>query len=64
MRRKFQSWYAIQVNIQLTAGNSNDMVDLALSTVKPLGAQWLRDLYDYMLSKPEIVINGFSGLDY
>jgi len=40
------------------------MVDLALSTVKPLGAQWLRDLYDYMLSKPEIVINGFSGLDY
>ena len=59
MRSKFQNWYASQVNIQLAAGNSNEMVDLALSIVKPLGAQWLRDLYDYMLSRPEIIINGF-----
>ena len=36
LRGKFQSWHASQVNIQLVAGNSNDMVDLALSIIKPL----------------------------
>jgi len=34
-------------------------VNLALNIVKPLGVQWLHDLYDYMLARPEIVINGF-----
>jgi len=33
-----------------------------MSIVKPLGAKWLHDLYDYMLAKPEMIINGY-GLD-
>ena len=53
------SQYASQVNTQLTAGNSSDMVDLALSIVKPLDAQWLHDLYDCMLARPKIIMNGF-----
>lgn len=35
-------------------------VDLRLSIVKPLGAQWMIALYDYFKSKPEIAKNGFK----
>ena len=38
-----------------------EVVDLKLSVVKPLGAQWLIQLYDYMLQIPEFIINGFRG---
>ena len=34
-----------------------------LSIVKPLGAQWMIKLYDYMKSKPEIVHNGFKAVE-
>jgi len=34
-------------------------VDLQLSVVKPLGAQWITRLYDYFKSKPDIAKNGF-----
>jgi len=56
LRKKFQNRYASQVNSQLAAGSSNDM---ALSIVKPLGARWLCDLYDYILARPKIIINSF-----
>lgn len=32
-----------------------------MSVVKPLGAKWLIELYDHMLGRPEIIINGFRG---
>jgi len=35
-------------------------VDLRLSIVKPLGAQWIICLYDYFKSKPDIAKNGFK----
>ena len=37
-------------------------VDLRLSVVKPLGAQWMMKLYDYLKSKPEIIENGFRAV--
>ena len=46
-RKKNLELVASQVNIQLTAGNSNDKVDLALSIVNFSGAKWLHNLNDY-----------------
>jgi hypothetical protein len=28
--------------------------------MKPLGAKWIVQLYDYLKSKPDIVVNGFK----
>ena len=36
-------------------------VDLKLSIMKPLGAQWMIKQYNYLKSKPDIVQNGFKG---
>ena len=35
-------------------------IDLRLSTVKPLGAKWMSELFDYTKAKPEIISNGFK----
>ena len=39
-------------------------VDLRLSIVKPLGAQGMIKLYDYLKSKPDIIKNGFRSAGY
>ena len=36
-------------------------VDLKLSIVKPLGAQWMIELYNHLKSHPEIIQNGFRA---
>ena len=57
---KFQKWYAAQICCQLDEKQAADeTVDLALSIVKPLGAKWLIEMYDYFLQKPEVITNGF-----
>ena len=61
LRAKFQQWYSDKIRDSLDSTNKEGVVDLKLSVVKPLGAQWLMDLYDYMLQKPELIINGFCG---
>ena len=61
LRTQFSNWYADQICSQLRKGvNPVKSVDLRLSIVKPLGAQWMIALYDYFKSKPEIAINGFK----
>ena len=35
-------------------------IDLRLSVMKPLGAKWLIELYDYIKSKPDTIKNGFK----
>ena len=37
-------------------------IDLKLSIMKPIGAKWMIDLYDYFKAKPEIIINGFRAV--
>ena len=39
-------------------------VDVRLSVIKPLHAKWIVKFYDYLKSKPDIVINGWrkSGI--
>ena len=60
LRQKFHSWYANSVSTQLDGTKPRQPVDLRLSVVKPLGAKWLVDLFDYMKTKPEIIRNGFK----
>ena len=55
LRGKFQAWYAEQML------EGTETVDLKMSVLKPLGAKWLMEMYDHMLMKPEIIINGFKG---
>ena len=40
---------------------SYTVVDVRMSVVKPLSANWMIKLYDYMKSNPTIVSNGFAA---
>ena len=57
---KFRSLYAKKVCSQLQGHSEQKPVDLSLSVVKPLGRTWMVSLYDYLISKPEIIRNGFK----
>ncbi len=63
LRKKFQEWYGDIVYKQLESG-TEEPVDLRLSVMKPLTAQWAIDMFNYFESRPEIIINGFrkSGI--
>ena len=62
LRRKFHTWYAENVCAQLEGKLPKEQVDLRLNVVKPLGAKWMVELFDYMKSKPDIISNGFKKL--
>lgn len=64
LRRKFQEWFADQIAAQLeddTQQVNAQQVDMRLSIMKPLGARWLVQLYDYLCSNPSFIVNGFSA---
>ena len=58
---QFHYCYAKQICDQLNDGTQVVPVDLCLSVVKPIGAQWMMKLYDYLKAMPEIIVNGFGG---
>ena len=60
LRSEFRDWYAKQVCSQLDE-DCVELIDLRLTTIKPLGAQWMANAFDYIKSKPEIIKNGFSS---
>ena len=53
IRNEFTSYYSEQVLHQLQAGTSEDeiSVDLKLTTIKPLHAQWLVNLFNFMTTE-------------
>ena len=59
LRTEFQSWYARQVLRQRQEGQQK-IIDLKMSTVKPLSAAWIESACNYVKNKPEIIINGFK----
>ena len=61
LQQQFQELYAEEIYKQLDQKEGISPVDLRLSIVKPLGAQWMIKLYDYVKSKPDIIKNGFRG---
>ena len=62
LRQQFHKWYAERICQHLQDKTYVTPVDLRLSVVKPLGAQWMIQLYEYMKSKPDIVQNGFRAV--
>ena len=34
---------------------------MRLSIMKPIGAQWLLEMYEYFKSHPNLIINGFRA---
>ena len=66
MKKRFQAWYAEEVQKQLTSGTtiSDVKIDTYTSIPKPKSANWLIGTLDTLSQKPEIVINGFrkSGI--
>ena len=60
LRQKFHTWYAQIVCAQLEGKAPREPVDLRMSVVKPWSAQWMTELYDYLKTKPDIIINGFK----
>ena len=37
-------------------------IDLSISTMKHVGAQWLVEAFDYIQENPSIIMDGFSLL--
>ena len=60
LRRKFHVWYAENICAQLEGKLQKQQVDLRLNVVKPLGAKWMVELFDYIKSKPDVISNGFK----
>ena len=60
LQKKFQNWYATQVCVQLDEKLEKEAIDLRLSVMKPLGAKWIIELYDYLKGKPDVIKNGFK----
>ena len=59
LRRQFQSWYADQISKQLKtepAEYERNPVNLKLNVVKPLSAQWMIKMFDYLKARPDIVL--------
>ena len=52
LAKKFNGWYSKQISDELESGKSLEEIDvkLRLSTLKPLHAGWIVDLFNYMTS--------------
>jgi len=61
LRAQFSEWYSKEVAAQKREGKSVQPVDLRLTKMKPLGAQWLFDLYYHFKANTSIIHNGFKA---
>ena len=60
MKAKFQKWYADQVAKQLKNGEGIQPVDMRLSIMKQLSAQWLLSMYDSFKVRWDVWQHGFE----
>ena len=60
LRSKFQQWYGTEICQQLDKGMTEE-VDMRMSVMKPLAAQWVVELHSYLAACPAIIINGFPS---
>ena len=58
LRSKFQEWYGLEIFRQLERGVREE-VDLRMSIMKPVTAQWMIELHSHFATRPSIIINGF-----
>uniref|UniRef100_A0A1X7SY85 DDE-1 domain-containing protein n=1 Tax=Amphimedon queenslandica TaxID=400682 RepID=A0A1X7SY85_AMPQE len=59
LRKQFQEWYSAQVSKNMDTPGS-PIVDLSMAVVKPLGAAWIMNTFQYIKSNPTIIVNGFQ----
>ena len=60
MRAEFQDWYGKEICKQLEQGVEEE-VDLRLTIMKPLSAQWMVKCYQYLVDHPNLAVNGFRA---
>ncbi|CAC5395017.1 unnamed protein product [Mytilus coruscus] len=60
MRDAFEDHYPDKVAKSLQ-DKTEVVVDLTMTTLKPLSAKWLVSAIDYLLANPQIVFNGFHN---
>ena len=61
MKKRFQGWYAAEVQKQIMEGVAVDdvRVDLAAAVIKAKSANWMISSWQALEKRPEIAINGF-----
>ena len=60
IRAKFREWYGSHICKQLDDGLKED-VDMRMTIMKLITAQWVIDVHGYVSSRPSIVVNGFRA---
>ena len=62
LRKESQKWFVGQVQQQIQNGCEAEQVkvDLRISILKPIQAQWLTSFYDRMQNRPDIAVKGFK----
>ena len=61
LRSRFWYWFAQLVAAQKRGEKPVEPVDLRLSMMKPLGAQWMVELFDHFKAKSSVICNGFKA---
>ena len=63
MRKCFVNWYSARVAEQINSERlvSNININLAMSVVKILSANWFIESFDYIKSSPDTILNGFRA---
>ena len=59
--QKYNAWYSDQVARQVADGKTpaDVKVSMTLTDIKPLRAQWIVDVYNYLREKRDLIVNGF-----
>ena len=56
LHSRFQDWFAQQVAAQKRGEKPVEPVDLRLSNMKPLGAQWMVELFNHFKAKSSMAL--------
>ena len=60
MEGSFTEWYSLQITEEVDSGKKCWKIEVKRSTLKPLHATWVLELYDYFIStaRNELIANG------
>ena len=63
MKKEFSKWYSSIVHQNFTTSNDENPppMDLRMSIMKPLGAQWHIKAYSHLQINSTIIANGFKA---
>ena len=61
LRKKFQQWYSGEVESLYRKNGKFTPVDLHMSKLKPVGAEWLVEAHHYLQDNPSLAKNRFRA---